>query len=203
MELTRKGKYGYLTITGDDGKVFVISDMHFGHANIIPFCNRRPFGSVEDMDETMIANWNSVVGDNDIVINLGDYVWRGSDLAKITNRLNGKQIFILGNHDRRDDVERAERKTNKFLFIGDLVELRYNGYHFLLCHYPLASWSGNYNNLYHLYGHTHNNENETDFGSPKKYNCCVELNDYTPQLLMDVKQSIDEKVNDIKNAKTK
>lgn len=87
MEVTRKGKYGYLTITGDDGKVFVISDMHFGHANIIPFCNRRPFGSVEDMDETMIANWNSVVSENDIVINLGDYVWRGSDLAKITNRL--------------------------------------------------------------------------------------------------------------------
>jgi len=59
----------------------------------------------------------------------------------------------------------------------------------------IASWSGNYNNLYHIHGHTHDNEQSLELvGSPKKYNCCVELNDYTPQLLMDVKQRIDEKV---------
>ncbi|MCL2245641.1 MAG: metallophosphoesterase family protein [Lentimicrobiaceae bacterium] len=192
MEVIQKGKYGYLTITGDDGKVFAIADLHLGHANIIKHCNHRPFGSVEDMNEIIIANWNSVVGENDIVINLGDFIWRGWDWLKILVRLNGKQIFIIGNHDRRSEIEKAERKSDKFLFVGDMAEIRYNGYHFLACHYPLASWSGNYNNLYHIYGHTH--ENLIESGSPKKYNCCVELNDYTPQLLMDIKERIDEKV---------
>jgi len=201
MEVTQKGKYGYLTITGNDGKVFAISDLHLGHANIITHCNHRPFNSVEDMDETIIANWNSVVGENDIVINLGDFVWRSDQLQKILNRLNGKQIFIIGNHDRRSSVEKAEKHTDKLLFVGDMVEIRYNGFRFLACHYPLASWSGNYNDLYHIYGHTHDNEQTIEaIGSPKKYNCCVELNDYTPQLLMDIKERIDEKVKLSKNS---
>jgi hypothetical protein len=41
-------------VTGDDGGYFT-GDQHFGHDGIIGLC-KRPFRSVDEMDETMIAN---------------------------------------------------------------------------------------------------------------------------------------------------
>ena len=52
--------------------VWVTSDTHFNHANIIKYCN-RPFSSVEEMNETIIANWNKVVSEDDMVYHLGDF----------------------------------------------------------------------------------------------------------------------------------
>jgi calcineurin-like phosphoesterase family protein len=51
--------------------IFMISDMHFGHKNIMLY-EVRPFKSVEDMDNSIIQNWNKVVGKNDKVFVLGD-----------------------------------------------------------------------------------------------------------------------------------
>jgi len=53
---------------------FAISDPHFGHGNIIRFCN-RPFSSVETMDQALMDNWNNVVGDYDTVIMNGDFMF--------------------------------------------------------------------------------------------------------------------------------
>ena len=80
-------------------KVFVISDTHFGHENIIRYCG-RPFASVEEMDEAMIKNWNETVSNNDIVLHLGDFgLGKKEYIASIIPRLHGKKILILGNHD--------------------------------------------------------------------------------------------------------
>lgn len=84
-------------------KRFVISDNHFWHFNIIKLCD-RPFSSTEEMNETMIENWNSVVSNEDVVYNLGDFAYgKGSreHIAETRARLNGKIILILGNHDRQ------------------------------------------------------------------------------------------------------
>ena len=84
---TKESKMNYKF---DGSKVYFTSDTHFYHSNIIGFC-KRPFKNVEDMNETLIENWNRVVGQDDIVFHLGDFCMGGShEWTKILNRLNGK-----------------------------------------------------------------------------------------------------------------
>ena len=93
---TKESKMNYKF---DGSKVYFTSDTHFYHSNIIGFC-KRPFKNVEDMNETLIENWNRVVSQDDIVFHLGDFCMGGShEWTKILNRLNGKIYLTLGNHD--------------------------------------------------------------------------------------------------------
>ena len=80
-------------------KKFYISDLHFGHKNVLGFDN-RPFTSVEEMNEELIRRWNSVVSDGDIVYVLGDMFWmKPNDAMPIIDRLNGQIFLVKGNHD--------------------------------------------------------------------------------------------------------
>ena len=80
----------------DGDKVFFTSDTHFYHANIIELCH-RPFRSVDNMNEMLIANWNKVVGADDIVFHLGDFCLGNSGKwNRILDRLNGMIYLILG-----------------------------------------------------------------------------------------------------------
>lgn len=82
----------------DISKVFLTSDTHFYHKNIITYCN-RPFETVEKMNETLISNWNKVVPIDGIVFHCGDFAFGGSEVwHKILPRLNGQIHLILGNH---------------------------------------------------------------------------------------------------------
>lgn len=74
-------------------KVFFTADTHFGSERALTL-SRRPFKTVEEMDETLINNWNSVVGKDDIVYHLGDF---GN--YEIVKRLNGKVTLIWGNYE--------------------------------------------------------------------------------------------------------
>jgi len=82
-------------------KTFFTADQHFGHSNILKYCN-RPFKDVEEMNATLIQNWNSVVSDNDEVFVLGDFaLCKPPEMAAIFKQLNGaRKILIRGNHDR-------------------------------------------------------------------------------------------------------
>ena len=77
-----------------------ISDTHFGHTNIIPYCD-RPFVSVEQMNRYMIQQWNSVVKKNDTVYHLGDFSLCISpeEVKDIVSQLNGNIRLVKGNHD--------------------------------------------------------------------------------------------------------
>lgn len=83
--------------------IFLTSDTHYGHTNIIKFCN-RPYNSVEEMDESLILNWNQVVGSEDHTYILGDLAMGHNQkerVPKIRQRLNGKITLVLGNHDKK------------------------------------------------------------------------------------------------------
>jgi calcineurin-like phosphoesterase family protein len=79
--------------------IFFTSDHHFGHFNVIKYCN-RPFESVQQMDELMILAWNETVLPDDEVYYLGDFAMKSFLVPKILPRLHGRKYLIMGNHDR-------------------------------------------------------------------------------------------------------
>jgi calcineurin-like phosphoesterase family protein len=127
--------------------IFFVSDTHFGHNNIIQYC-KRPFETVEGMNECMVQMWNETVKPKDTVYHLGDVAFGDYHLIP---RLNGKIKLVPGNHD----LERAKKVMH--LFDEVLPELAYlkvdPARRFVLCHYPLESWRREYQ--YHLHGHSH------------------------------------------------
>lgn len=124
------------------------SDTHFGHKNVIKYCN-RPFQTVEEMDEVLIKNWNSRICPNDVVYHLGDVAFRSvEETNAILKRLNGKKILIRGNHDK---------KINSSLFEGvyNYYELKVQDKFIVMCHYAMRVWNKSHHGSYHLYGHSH------------------------------------------------
>ncbi len=127
---------------------FFVSDMHFGHNNIIKYCN-RPYTNVETMDDALVQNWNHIVGPHDTVYHLGD--WAFHNYERI-GELRGRIISIPGNHDQE-----REKKILPFLANGFTEEIHYlkinKELRFVLCHYPLETWNRHFK--FHLHGHTH------------------------------------------------
>lgn len=81
-------------------RVFVISDTHFGHANILKFePEHRPFSSIEAHDQELVYRWNSVVRPQDIVWHLGDVLF-GRKSFDWLKPLKGRKRLVLGNHDQ-------------------------------------------------------------------------------------------------------
>lgn len=109
-----------------------ISDLHFGHSNIIRF-DMRPFESTEEMDRELVKRWNDVVDKDDQVYVLGDMFWKKADEAiPILKELKGNKFLVRGNHDRVGD-----RNFDKcFARITDYTEVEDEGRHVILCHYP-------------------------------------------------------------------
>jgi len=80
-------------------ETWLISDTHFGHENIIKYCD-RPFANAKEMDEFMETAWNETVADDDTVYHLGDVYFAGKSGRDIVPRLKGRKKLILGNHDK-------------------------------------------------------------------------------------------------------
>lgn len=134
---------------------FFTADPHLGHANIIKHCD-RPFRSngrldAKLMDQTIITNWNSVVGKHDVVYVLGDFChWRGLGADNYLRRLNGAKVLIKGNHDGSDTL-----KAKGWQAIHTRYDLSIDGEMIVLDHYAKRSWNRSFHGSWHLYGHTH------------------------------------------------
>ena len=79
-----------------------ISDLHFGHANILKFDN-RPFRNTEEMEAALIENWNNSASAGDTTYILGDFCWViEPEWKRIVPLLNGNKVLIRGNHDLKE-----------------------------------------------------------------------------------------------------
>ncbi len=136
--------------------LFFTSDTHFGHANIIKFCN-RPFVSVDEMNEGLIARWNEVVKPEDTVWSLGDFAFMQFDQTKeIIKRLNGNLHMVLGNHDQKIAQNRKELLESGLVKeIRDYKELSWDKQKMCLFHYAQRAWNGSHYGSWQLFGHTH------------------------------------------------
>jgi calcineurin-like phosphoesterase family protein len=152
-----------------DKKVFITSDTHFAHKNIcrgvtswslpdgsIPTDQTRDFKTIEQMNESIVSGINSVVGQDDILIHLGDFSFGGFENIKIfRDRIVCKEIhLILGNHDTHIEKNR-ENIQELFTSVNHYTKLMYKLKTFVLFHYPVVSWDGLNKGHIHLHGHVH------------------------------------------------
>lgn len=124
---------------------YFTSDLHFGHSNIIKYCN-RPFRDTKEMEEILIRNWNDIVTPEDSVFVLGDVFFCGREHAKdILDRLNGFKYLCRGNHDPNWCA-----KLPQWLWVKARTQYLDTIW---LSHYPYAFT--NPDNRIQLHGHTH------------------------------------------------
>ena len=158
------------------------ADTHFGHKNIIKYCN-RPFGSVEEMDDVLIQNWNSKIKKNDVVYFLGDLALQKHKYY--LSHLNGKINIIRGNHDKL--IKNSWVKTvPNIVSISDIKVIRINGAYITLSHYALRNWCKSYYGQWHLYAHSHGRL--VHYG--KSFDVGVDSHDYYPINFGDVQKII-------------
>ena len=174
------------------GKVFFTSDIHFGHSNIIKYC-RRPFASVEEMNEKIVRNWNEKVSREDEVFILGDLSFMSAYATRLLMlRMNGKKYVIVGNHDKK--LFKDRELANCFEWIKDYAEIQYRGIPIVLFHYPIAMWNGRFHGAMHLYGHVHNGQDYYAFLKGRmtgdgSYNVGMDVNDFAP---VDIEELIEK-----------
>ena len=136
---------------------FYTSDQHFGHANVIQRCN-RPCADVDEMDAAMIANWNAVVGDTDIVYVLGDFSLHSVDRTReIFDALRGRKHLVLGNHDvdQKGRVHKRLRDLDWAAPPAHAIETTDGGVRVYLHHYACRVWPSSHYGSVHFYGHSH------------------------------------------------
>lgn len=189
----------YKSAISKDDNVWFVSDTHFGHGNIIKYCN-RPWNSGKDangdivvtdkdvleMDNELIRRWNSVVSKNDVVWHLGDFALGGKAVAeRVFPQLNGKINLVMGNHDHWKlkwyyDLG-FHRVYDQKVVINEFV---------ILSHAPLMFLNAN-SPFFNVFGHVHDS---TAYQTWTKTSACacVERHDYYPVSWKTIKEKYDE-----------
>lgn len=133
---------------------YYISDLHFGHESVIKFDN-RPFANVDEMDMTIIDNWNKRITKNDQVYILGDFAFHNEKpFSWYLKQLNGQKHLIVGNHDRK--LLKDSEAMGYFVSVDHYLEITDEKQRIILSHYTIAEWNGFYRQSWHIYGHIHN-----------------------------------------------
>ena len=181
------------------GKVWITSDTHYGHKNIVrgttnwrtqagevPVESTRDFQTIEQMNWRIIDGINNFVSQDDTLIMLGDVSFGGFENIDIfLDRLICKNIhLIIGNHDHHIENNREDIQ-NRFLSVNHYLEVKINDRSFVLCHYPLQSWNGLNKGVIHLHGHVHLSPNKK-FGNGKRMEVGVDGNGMDPYSIDDI-----------------
>lgn len=173
--------------------IWITSDSHFNHANIIALCN-RPFTCVDIMNECLIENWNARVSKEDLVIHCGDFAFGTAEkIDEIIHRLNGRKVLIKGNHDSRSNKFYLD--NNRFAFVCDYFSMK----NILFTHRPLDYQSvcdNKWTESINVHGHIHNNRElqikKYEISDQLLFNVSVEMTDYFPISLDEIVERCNE-----------
>ena len=168
-------------------KVWVWSDLHLGHDNIIRYTN-RPFVDADAMDAALYANWRETVGDNDTLLFVGDLAMRRAICDETWARVRGgvgrAKHLVIGNHDLTGS---GELRVAGFDLISSLACIR--GDPPIICtHLPLASLP---DGCVNVHGHTHDDPPRRS----RHINVSVEQLGYAPVALERVQRLARELVS--------
>ena len=156
-------------------RLWFTSDTHYNHSNICRATTKwenaedltRDFKSLGHMNSVIVESINDAVGENDILIHLGDWSFGGFEkIEEFRNKIVCKNIhLVLGNHDHhiernKDDVRRLFSSVQHYINLDVRRPSSYkkgemDQYNFVLMHFPIASWDSMNNNVVHLHGHVH------------------------------------------------
>lgn len=178
---------------GGGQKIYFSSDQHFGHKNVLRFC-QRPYETTKEMGKALIDNWNSKVTNNDIIFVLGDFFWFHGrhEIKKVVDKLNGKTIYIVpGNHCKRTAYELCDERVQLLddisaLYIREVgkPQVKYEVY---VSHMPLMTWPHRERGSYNFFGHIHSGprslsqvDQDLPFHKGLQYDIGVDNNEYTP-----------------------
>lgn len=161
----------------------------------------RPWTTCEDMYESMITRWNSVVTKKDEVYHLGDVsLGSVSKTVEILQRLNGRKYLLWGNHD--PSLRSKQVFLDEFEWTRNYHELKVQDpdagkgiRRIILCHYPLLTWNGAHHGSFMLHGHCHSSIDHLN-KTTTRHDVGVDTNNYTPISYAAVKQIMSEKTYD-------
>lgn len=177
--------------------IWFTADTHFGHCNIITYCN-RPFKDPDQMDQLMLDRFNEVLRPGDVLYHLGDVAHSKFNLDRFFGGLRTKSIHLIyGNHDKP-----GRFKHKNIAWAGELKRISIDGINITLCHYAMRTWSNKGRGAFQLYGHSHGNLP----GQGRQMDVGVDTNDFYPyswdqihsmliSIPFDVKEEIREPVS--------
>ena len=176
--------------------IWLISDTHFSHDNIIKYCH-RPFRNTYEMDNAIINNWNSLVKDDDLVYHLGDFCFISKNRQSsykdalvenansLLDKLNGHIILKFGNHDRdlRKLINQGKIKFYDCTYKEIILENKY-----ILTHYPLENVP---DGMINIHGHIHNTPEVCAlYDKPNYFNVSIDVLNFYPINFDKVKEII-------------
>ncbi len=182
--------------------IYYISDLHLRDQAIFDKC-KRPFENVEEMEKTIIRNWNSKVKEEDSVYVLGDIANEDTNTIEVYRKLHGHKHLIVGNHDHV--ILKEIERSGIFEDIEFIAVIMDSGHKVCLCHYPLMDWMEFNRNGYFIYGHVHNKTEKNGiaykqikeyFKDKPAFNCGVDVNGFSPVTLSEMIQCKEEGKDD-------
>ena len=155
--------------------VFFTSDTHFGDAPRLRV-DKRPFASISEMDDAIVARWNETVAADDEVWHLGDFAFGppADRIAELLAALPGRKHLIIGNNDGSATVEQPGWAS-----VGHYAEMTVEGKRLVLCHYPFRTWNRMGQGVIDLHGHSHGRLTP----APRQYDVGVDVWEFRPVTL--------------------
>ena len=163
-------------------KTFFTSDTHWGHRNILKYCT-RPFENIEEHDEALIRNWNSVVSPEDRVYHLGDFSMGKVSAPSILYRLNGEKHFVWGNHDS-EQTKKLPIWASSQPYLEVIVDKQF----IVLCHYKFDVFNKSHKGGIQFFGHSHG----TMPGNSRQADVGVDCWNYTPVTLEQIRAKMNK-----------